>query len=369
MNTRATRRRRRRRILDKRPKELEQQADRNRGTSETTYMAFFWVSGRFPPRVGRSPPVAPGASWAAGKGGKKVKVALGHGEVFADPGGGRLPRHGGCGGGGDHHLRRGGEAPELAEVSPGRERPEGLGGGGGVGSGRGRSGVVVGGTEALAEDEGGGAGEEEVVGVGGGVGAEGGRGGGGEGGRGGAGAGGGDDGGLGLAEEPLDGLAVGLVAELAGELEDAGGADDGHADAAAAAVDLAVAVLGGRLANGEGGAIGVGGRDELLVRSAATATAAVWPGRHEERRGAERGGWGRGSGVVVWCVGDWLQCHWREEEETPMPNAMIEGGRRRRRERRRGWAAPAPATTRRRSGSSRCTATPDTRAGRHMGLL
>ncbi|BAS81718.1 Os02g0828600 [Oryza sativa Japonica Group] len=43
MNTRATRRRRRRRILDKRPKELEQQADRNRGTSETTYMAFFWV--------------------------------------------------------------------------------------------------------------------------------------------------------------------------------------------------------------------------------------------------------------------------------------------------------------------------------------
>lgn len=181
--------------------------------------------------------------------------------------------------------------------------------------------------------------------------------------------GGGDDGGLGLAEEPLDGLAVGLVAELAGELEDAGGADDGHADAAAAAVDLAVAVLGGRLANGEGGAIGVGGRDELLVRSAATATAAVWPGRHEERRGAERGGWGRGSGVVVWCVGDWLQCHWREEEETPMPNAMIEGGRRRRRERRRGWAAPAPATTRRRSGSSRCTATPDTRAGRHMGLL
>uniref|UniRef100_A0A0E0GF93 Uncharacterized protein n=1 Tax=Oryza nivara TaxID=4536 RepID=A0A0E0GF93_ORYNI len=42
MNTRATRRRRR--ILDKRPKELEQQADRNRGTSETTYMAFFWVS-------------------------------------------------------------------------------------------------------------------------------------------------------------------------------------------------------------------------------------------------------------------------------------------------------------------------------------
>uniref|UniRef100_A0A0D9YKK7 Uncharacterized protein n=1 Tax=Oryza glumipatula TaxID=40148 RepID=A0A0D9YKK7_9ORYZ len=284
MNTRATRRRRRRRILDKRPKELEQQADRNRGTSETTYMAFFWVSNSAGALLlgsaGRRR--GPGASWAAGEGGEKVEVALRHGEVVADPGGGRLPRHGGCGGGGDHHLRRGGEAPELAEVSPGRERPEGLGGGGGVGSGRGRSGVVVGGTEALAEDEGGGAGEEEVVGVGGGVGAEGGRGGGGEGGRGGAGAGGGDDGGLGLAEEPLDGLAVGLVAELAGELEDASGADDGHADAAAAAVDLAVAVLGGRLADGEGGAIGVGGRDELLVRSAATA---VWPGRHEERRG------------------------------------------------------------------------------------
>ncbi|PON93627.1 hypothetical protein TorRG33x02_106110 [Trema orientale] len=36
----------------------------------------------------------------------------------------------------------------------------------------------------------------------------------------GSGAGGGDDGGLGLLEEPLDGLAVGLVAELPGQLED-----------------------------------------------------------------------------------------------------------------------------------------------------
>ena len=61
----------------------------------------------------------------------------------------------------------------------------------------------------------------------------------------GAGAGGGDNGGLGLAEEPLDGLSVGAVAELAGELEDAGGAEERHADAAAPAVDLGVAVLGG----------------------------------------------------------------------------------------------------------------------------
>lgn len=66
---------------------------------------------------------------------------------------------------------------------------------------------------------------------------------GGEAGGGGPGAGGGDDGGFSLAEEPLDGLAVGLVAELAGELEDTCGADDWHADATTSAVDLAVSVL------------------------------------------------------------------------------------------------------------------------------
>ncbi|KAM1037049.1 hypothetical protein FF1_031956 [Malus domestica] len=52
----------------------------------------------------------------------------------------------------------------------------------------------------------------------------------------------GDDGGLSLADEPLDGLAVGLVAELTCELEDTCCADDGHADAAAPSIDLAVSV-------------------------------------------------------------------------------------------------------------------------------
>ncbi|VFQ90527.1 unnamed protein product [Cuscuta campestris] len=65
------------------------------------------------------------------------------------------------------------------------------------------------------------------------------------GGRDGPGTGGGDDGGLGLLEEPLDGLAVGLVAEFAGELEDPGGAEGGHADSPATAVDLLVPVFVG----------------------------------------------------------------------------------------------------------------------------
>lgn len=51
-----------------------------------------------------------------------------------------------------------------------------------------------------------------------------------------------------MAEEPLDSLAVGAVAELARELEDAGGAEWGHADSPAAAIDLGVAVArGGRV--------------------------------------------------------------------------------------------------------------------------
>lgn len=66
----------------------------------------------------------------------------------------------------------------------------------------------------------------------------------------GAGTGGSDDRGLGLAEEPLDGLAVGLVTKLASELEDTGGTNDGHADAPPSAVDLAVAVLCGRFLDG-----------------------------------------------------------------------------------------------------------------------
>jgi len=58
-------------------------------------------------------------------------------------------------------------------------------------------------------------------------------------------AGGGDDGRLGLLQQPLHGLAVGLVAELPRELEDPRGAQRGHPDPAAPAVDLGVAVLVG----------------------------------------------------------------------------------------------------------------------------
>uniref|UniRef100_A0A2P2K368 Uncharacterized protein n=2 Tax=Rhizophora mucronata TaxID=61149 RepID=A0A2P2K368_RHIMU len=57
------------------------------------------------------------------------------------------------------------------------------------------------------------------------------------------GAGGSDNGRLGLTEEPLNGLTVGLVAELPGQLEDTCGAYDGHADSPSAAVNLAVAVF------------------------------------------------------------------------------------------------------------------------------
>lgn len=76
----------------------------------------------------------------------------------------------------------------------------------------------------------------------------------GEGGRRCSGAGGGNDGGLGLTEEPLDGLAIGLVSELTCELEHTCGADDRHPDASASSVDLAVPVLGRWLLDGEGAA-------------------------------------------------------------------------------------------------------------------
>lgn len=61
-----------------------------------------------------------------------------------------------------------------------------------------------------------------------------------------AGAGGGDDGGLGVAEEPLDGLPVGAVAELPGQLEDPGGAHGRHPDSPSPTVDFGVAVPGRR---------------------------------------------------------------------------------------------------------------------------
>lgn len=63
-------------------------------------------------------------------------------------------------------------------------------------------------------------------------------------GRDGAGAGGGDDRRLRLLEQPLDGGAVVLVAQLARELKDTGGAGRRHSDPTAAAVDLGVPVLG-----------------------------------------------------------------------------------------------------------------------------
>lgn len=81
-------------------------------------------------------------------------------------------------------------------------------------------------------------------------------GGGGNGCRDGAGSGGGDDGGFCLAEQPLDGLAVGAVTQLASELEYPGSTEGWHADAAAAPVDLGVTVSGARgsyLGFGSGG--------------------------------------------------------------------------------------------------------------------
>lgn len=59
-----------------------------------------------------------------------------------------------------------------------------------------------------------------------------------------------------MTEEPLDGLTVGFVTQLASELEDSGGANDGHPDPPASTIDLAVTVLGGRLLDGESAVAG-----------------------------------------------------------------------------------------------------------------
>lgn len=124
--------------------------------------------------------------------------------------------------------------------------------------------AILVGPDALSQDEGSGSQQGLVVqrvgeGRGSGRRREGGRaaassngdGDGGEAGGGGSGSSGGYDRGLGLAEKPLDGLAVGLVTELTSELEDTGGADDGHADAPATAINFAVTVLRGGLLDGE----------------------------------------------------------------------------------------------------------------------
>ena len=55
----------------------------------------------------------------------------------------------------------------------------------------------------------------------------------------------GDDGRLGLLQQPLHGLAVGFVAKLPREMEDSRGAQRGHPNPAAPAVDLGEAVLVG----------------------------------------------------------------------------------------------------------------------------
>lgn len=70
---------------------------------------------------------------------------------------GRLPRHGGRGCCGGHHLQHNHEAIESRL----RAKPPGLAGA--RERAWGRWFVVVGGMEVLAEDEGGGAGEEEVI--------------------------------------------------------------------------------------------------------------------------------------------------------------------------------------------------------------
>ncbi|PON41225.1 hypothetical protein PanWU01x14_291240, partial [Parasponia andersonii] len=62
-------------------------------------------------------------------------------------------------------------------------------------------------------------------------------------GRDGSGPGGGDYGRLGVLQEPPDGLTVGLVAELPGQLEDPGRASRGHSDPPAAALNFPVPVL------------------------------------------------------------------------------------------------------------------------------
>ncbi len=59
----------------------------------------------------------------------------------------------------------------------------------------------------------------------------------------GAGSSGGDHGRLGLLEQSLDGLAVKLVTQFEGELEDPRGAECKHSDTVASAVNLGVSVL------------------------------------------------------------------------------------------------------------------------------
>lgn len=156
------------------------------------------------------------------------------------------PRHGRSGA---HDHLRGGKAPE---VGPGRYGPitsSGPHGGGGddvllVNDTVMILGLLGGGAEAFSEQERGWRGRGGG-GVGGGAVEVGG--GGGERRRCGAGSGGGDDGRLSLTEEPLDGLAIGLVTEFTCQLKHTCRADDWHPYPPPTAVHLAVPVLRWRL--------------------------------------------------------------------------------------------------------------------------
>ncbi|CAL1404103.1 unnamed protein product [Linum trigynum] len=85
----------------------------------------------------------------------------------------------------------------------------------------------------------------------------------------------GNDGRLYLAMQPLDGLAVRLVPQLAGQLKNLGGADDWHPDSPPHPVDLALPVL----------------RRWLLHRERAVGSAAS--GTRNDGRGGSCGGAGR----------------------------------------------------------------------------
>lgn len=102
---------------------------------------------------------------------------------------------------------------------------------------------------------------------------------------------GGDDGGFSLLQKPLDGLAVGFVAQFPGQLKDPSGTGGRHSNATPTAVNLGVAVLGGSLDWRVRGGGSAGGRDRQLL----LLLLLVLLGGIEEGRGTG-GGMGIGSG-------------------------------------------------------------------------